>query len=159
MSKKCTALWREACSQVKRCKNAKSWRSWTTFWIPDAEKMHAVVARSMFATQKVLKCDGLGPLLNSRCEQKCSQGWNLTVSDDFLNLTCRKDAHRCGANRLSIHRSVRPAIHNSQQPISPIYRFPMVSYLWNFRHCLVWYNAGKTLREVNKSIVRKVVNN
>ena len=56
MSKKCTPLWREAHFQVKSVKN---WRSRTTFWSSDVEKsvekMHAVVARSTFRSQKCKK--------------------------------------------------------------------------------------------------------
>ena len=49
MSKKCTPLWREAHFQVKSVKN---WRSRTTFGGSDVEKVHAVVARSTFPSQK-----------------------------------------------------------------------------------------------------------
>ena len=49
MSKKCTPLWREAHFQVKSVKN---WRSRTTFGSWDVEKVHAVVARSTFPSQK-----------------------------------------------------------------------------------------------------------
>ena len=52
MSKKCTALWREADFQVKSVKN---WRSRTTFGGSDVEKVHAVVARSTFRSQKCKK--------------------------------------------------------------------------------------------------------
>ena len=49
MSKKCTPLWREAHFQVK---SVKHWRSRTTFGGSDVEKVHAVVARSTFPSQK-----------------------------------------------------------------------------------------------------------
>jgi len=49
MSKKCTPLWREAHSEVKSVKN---WRSRTTFGSWDVKKVHAVVARSTFWSQK-----------------------------------------------------------------------------------------------------------
>ena len=49
MSKKCTPLWREAHFQVKSVKN---WQSRTTFGSWDVEKVHAVVARSTFPSQK-----------------------------------------------------------------------------------------------------------
>ena len=52
MSKKCTPLWREAHFQVKSVKN---WRSRTTFGSWDVEKVHAVVARSTFPSQKCKK--------------------------------------------------------------------------------------------------------
>ena len=49
MSKKCTPLWREAHFQVKMY---KTHHSWTTFGSCDVEKVHAVVARSTFPSQK-----------------------------------------------------------------------------------------------------------
>ena len=52
MSKKCMPLWREAHFQVKSVKN---WRSRTTFGGSDVEKVHAVVARSTFRSQKCKK--------------------------------------------------------------------------------------------------------
>ena len=52
MLKKFTPLWREAHFQVKSVKN---WRSRTTFGSCDVEKVHAVVARSTFPSQKCKK--------------------------------------------------------------------------------------------------------
>ena len=49
MSKKCTPLWREAHFQVKMY---KTHHSRTTFGTSDVEKVHAVVARSTFPSQK-----------------------------------------------------------------------------------------------------------
>ena len=66
MSQKCTPLWREAHFQVKSVKN---WWVQTTFGSWDVEKVHAVVARSTFPSQKCKK---------------------LMVSDHFLTFRCRK---------------------------------------------------------------------
>ena len=52
MSKKCTPLWREAHFEVKMY---KTHRSRTTFGSSDVEKVHAVVARSIFPSQKCKK--------------------------------------------------------------------------------------------------------
>ena len=49
MSKKCMPLWREPRFQVK---SVKKWRSQTTFWSWEVQKVHAVVARSAFGSQK-----------------------------------------------------------------------------------------------------------
>ena len=54
MSKKCTPLWREAHFQVKMLKTQ---HARTTFGSSDVEKVHAVVARSTFGSQK---CQKLG---------------------------------------------------------------------------------------------------
>ena len=77
MSKKCTPLWREAHFQVKKY---KVHHVRTTFGSWDVEKVHAVVARSTFPSQKCLK---------------------HTVSDYFWKLRCRKSARRCGAKHIS----------------------------------------------------------
>ena len=52
MSKKCTALWREAHLEVKMLKTPGVR---TTFGGSDVEKVHAVVARSTFGSQNVEK--------------------------------------------------------------------------------------------------------
>ena len=77
MSKKCTPLWREAHFQVKMYKTPQLR---TAFGSWDVEKVHAVVARSTFPSQKCKK---------------------LAVSDHFWKLRCRKSARRCGAKRIS----------------------------------------------------------
>ena len=75
--KNCTPLWREAHFWVKSVKNQQSQ---TTFGSWDVEKVHAVVARSTFPSQK--------------CQKP-------TVSDHFWKLRCRKSARRCGAKHVS----------------------------------------------------------
>ena len=77
MSKKCTPLWREAHFEVKM---HKTHQLRTTFGRCDVEKVHVVVARSTFRSQKCKK---------------------LTVSDHFWKLRCRKSARRCGAKHMS----------------------------------------------------------
>ena len=79
MSKNCTPLWREAHFQVKTLKN---WRSRSTFWSSDVEKLHAAVAKSTFTSQNVNK---------------------LTISEHFWKFWCRKIARRCGEKH--IHKS------------------------------------------------------
>ena len=77
MSKKCTPLWREAHFQVKMY---KTHHGRTTFGSWDVEKVHAVVARSTFASQNVQSTPG---------------------PDHFCTLRCRKSARRCGAKHIS----------------------------------------------------------
>ena len=72
MSKKCTPFWREAHFEVKMYKTL---HVRATFGGSDVEKVHAVVARSTFPSQKCKK---------------------LAVSDHFWKLRCRKSARRCG---------------------------------------------------------------
>ena len=74
---KCTPLWREAHFQVKMY---KTHQGGTTFGSWDVEKVHAVVARSTFVSEKVI---------------------NTSRSDRFWKLRCRKSARRCGAKRIS----------------------------------------------------------
>ena len=77
MSKKCTSLWREAHFQVKSVKNLLSQ---TTFGSSDVEKVHVVVARSTFPSQK--------------CQRP-------SVSDHFWKFRCGKSARCCGAKHIS----------------------------------------------------------
>ena len=68
----CTPLWREAHFEVKMLKTPGVR---TTFGNSDVEKVHAVVARSTFRSQKVLKTGGLGPLLEVEMLKKCTPLW------------------------------------------------------------------------------------
>ena len=64
MLKKCMALWREAHLEVKSVKN---WGSRSTFGSWDVEKVHAVVARSTFASQNVQNTRGSDHFWRFRC--------------------------------------------------------------------------------------------
>ena len=75
--KKCTPLWCKARLQVKKLK-APHGR--TTFGSWDVKKVHAIVARSTFRSQKAK---------------------NTSRSDHFWKLRCRKSARRCGAKHIS----------------------------------------------------------
>ena len=75
--KNCTPLWREANFQVKMY---KTHQVRTTFGNWDVEKVHAVVARSTFASEKAK---------------------NTSRSEHFWKLTCRKSACRSGAKHVS----------------------------------------------------------
>ena len=66
MSKNCTPLWREAHFQLKMLKN---WRSRTTFWSSDLEKLHAAVARSIFPSQNVQNTCVLPHFFKCRCRK------------------------------------------------------------------------------------------
>ena len=68
--KSCTPLWREAHLQVKMLKTPGVR---TTFGSCDVEKVHAVVARSTFWSQK--KNTILGPLLEVAMSKKCTPLW------------------------------------------------------------------------------------
>ena len=77
LSKKRTPLWREAHLQVKKLKTR---HVRTTFRSCDVEKVHAVVVRSTFASEKAK---------------------NTLRSEHFWKLRCRKSARRCGAKHIS----------------------------------------------------------
>ena len=64
MSKKCTLLWREAHFEVKMYKEPQLW---STFRSCDVEKVHAVVARSTFRSQKCKKLTGSEHFWTFRC--------------------------------------------------------------------------------------------
>ena len=70
--KNCTPLWREAHFEVKMLKN---WRSQTTFWSWDVEKLHADVARSTFSSEKCTKHYILGALFEVEMSKNCTPLW------------------------------------------------------------------------------------
>ena len=76
VSKNCTPLWWKAHLEVKMLKN---WRSGTTFWSADVEKLYAAVAKSTFGSENVKK---------------------LTIRDHFLKFRCRKIVRRCGEKHI-----------------------------------------------------------
>ena len=82
--KKCTPLWREAHFQVKMY---KTHQCRITFGSWDVEKVHAVVARSTFASQNVQ---------------------NTPAPDHFCTLRCRKSARRCGAKHICKSKCTNP---------------------------------------------------
>ena len=98
MSKECTPLWREAHFEVKMYKTPQRR---TTFGSWDVEKVHAVVARSTFPSQKCTKHTSSGPLLAVEMLKKCTPLWreahfevkllkNTRGSDHFWSFGCRK---------------------------------------------------------------------
>ena len=107
MSKKCTPLWREAHFQVKMY---KTHQCRTTFGSSDVEKVHAVVARSTFASQNVQ---------------------NTPVSDHFWKLRCRKSARRCGAKHISKSKCIK---HTSLGPLLEVQMSKKCTPLWREAH-------------------------
>ena len=61
MSKKCTALWREAHLEVKSVKN---WRSRSDFWKLRCRKSARRCGAKHISKSKVLKTEGLGDILD-----------------------------------------------------------------------------------------------
>ena len=69
--KKCTPLWREAHFEVKSVKKLTvSDHFWRFGCRKSVEKVHAVVARSTFRSQKCKKTEGFEPFLTWRCWKK-----------------------------------------------------------------------------------------
>ena len=107
MSKKCTPLWREAHFEVKM---HKTHQVRTTFGSCDVEKVHAVVARSTFRSQNVQ---------------------NISVSDDFWKLRCRKSARRCGAKHISKSKCTK---HYMFAPLLEVQMSKKCTPLWRKAH-------------------------
>ena len=105
--KNCTLLWREAHFEVKIY---KAHHSRTTFGSWDVEKVHAVVARSTFASQNVQ---------------------NTSASDHFWKLRCRKSARRCGAKHISKSKCTK---HLSVAPLLEVTMSKKCTPLWREAH-------------------------
>ena len=104
---KCTPLWREAHFQVKMY---KAHHVRTTFGGSDVEKVHAVVARSTFASQNVQSTPG---------------------SDHFWKLRCRKSARRCGAKHISKSKCTK---HTIVGPLLEVQMSKKCTPLWREAH-------------------------
>ena len=99
--KNCTPLWREAHFQVKM---------WSAFGSWDVEKVHAVVARSTFASQHVQNTRG---------------------ADHFWQLRCRKNARRCGAKHISKPKFTK---HDMFAPLLEVQMSKKCTPLWREAH-------------------------
>ena len=105
--KKCTPLWREAHLQVKM---HKTHQCRTTVGRCDVEKVHAVVARSTFASQNVQ---------------------STPMSDHFWTLRCRKSACRCGAKHICNSKCTK---HTSSGPLLNVAMSKKYTPLWREAH-------------------------
>ena len=105
--KSCTPLWREAHLEVTCVKN---WGVRTTFGSWDVEKVHAVVARSIFRSQNVqntplsdhfwkLRCWKVHAVV-ARSTFPSQNVQNTPGSDHFWKSRCWKSARRCGAKHI-----------------------------------------------------------
>ena len=101
--KNCTPLWPEAHLQVKMYKTPQLR---TAFGSCDVEKVHAVVARSIFPSQNVQNTPG---------------------SDHFWKLRCRKSARRCGAKHISKWKCTK---HLSFGPLLEVEMSKKCTPLW-----------------------------
>ena len=105
--KNCTPLWREAHLQVKMHKTPQLR---TAFGSWDVEKVHAVVARSIFPSENVQ---------------------NTPVSDHFWKLRCRKSARRCGAKHISKSKCTK---HTILGPLLQVEMSKKCTPLWREAH-------------------------
>ena len=128
--KNCTPLWREAHFQVKMY---KTHHGRSTFGSCDVEKVHAVVARSTFRSQKVQ---------------------NTPAPDHFWKLRCRKSARRCGAKHISKSKCTK---HTSSGPLLAVEMLKKCTSLWREAHFEVkMYKAPHVRATFGGSDVEKV---
>ena len=114
--KNCTPLWREAHFEVKMY---KTHHARTTFGSWDVEKVHAVVARSIFRSENVQ---------------------STSVSDHFWKLRCRKSAGRCGAKHISKSKCTK---HTRSGPLLAVEMSKKSTPLW--REAYFEVKMSKTL--------------
>ena len=128
MLKNCTPLWREAHFQVKIVKN---WRSRTTFWSCDVEKLHAAVARSTFSIKMRLSLQVRTSFWSwdveklhaavARSTFASQNAKKLTVSGHFLKCRCRKIVEKW-------HAAVAPRTCTSQN----VQHTCVLRHFWRF---------------------------
>ena len=87
MSKKCTPLWREAHFEVKMYKTPQCR---TTFGSWDVEKVHAVVARSTFRSQKCKKLTVSDHFWRFRCGKSVEKVHAVVARSTFRSQKCKK---------------------------------------------------------------------
>ena len=139
MPKKCTPLWREAYFEVKMY---KTHQVRTTLGSWDAEKVHAVVARSIFRSQNVQNTPGPDHSWKLRCRKsarrcgakhisksKCTK--HTLCSDHSWKLRCRKSARRCGAKHISKSKCTK---HTRSGPLLEVEMSKKCTPLWRKAH-------------------------
>ena len=126
----CTPLWREAHFQVKMY---KTHHGRSTFGSWDVEKVHAVVARSTFASQNVQ---------------------DTTCSRHFWRFGCWKSARRCGAKHISKSKCTK---HSRFGPLLAVEMSKKCTPLWREAHFQVkMYKAHQVRTTFGGSDVEKV---
>ena len=103
----CTPLWCEAHLQVKMY---KAHHCRTTFGSWDVEKVHAVAARSTFASQNVQ---------------------STPLPDHFWKFQCRKSARRCGAKHIFKSKCTK---HTTFGPLLEVEMSKKCTPLWREAH-------------------------
>ena len=98
---------------ISKSKCTKTHHCRTTFGSSDVEKVHAVVARSTFASQNVQ---------------------NTPLSDHFWKFRCRKSARRCGAKHISKSKCTK---HTIVGPLLEVQMSKKCTRLWREAHLQV----------------------
>ena len=106
------------------------------------EKLHAVVARSTFASEKAKNTSRSEHFWKLRCRRsarccgakhiskfKCIQ--NTPGSDHFWKLRCQKSARRCGAKHISKSKCTK---HTSFRPLLEVEMSKKCTPLWREAH-------------------------
>ena len=108
--KNCTPLWREAHFQVKMY---KTHQLRTTFVSWDVEKVHAVVARSIFRSQNVQNTSS-GPLLEVQMSKKCTPLWREAYFEVKMYKTHHVRTTFGGSDVEKVHAVVARSTFRSQ---------------------------------------------
>ena len=129
------------------------------------EKLHAVVARSTFASQNVQNTSAPDHFWKLRCRKKCTPLWprstfpsqnvqNTPLSDHFWKLRCRKSARRCGAKHISKSKCTK---HTRSGPLLAVEMSKKCTPLWREAHFQVkMYKTPHVRATLGGSDVEKV---
>ena len=123
--KNCTPLWRKAHFEVKMLKN---WRSRSTFWSSDVEKMHAAVAKSTFWSENAKKTDGLGALFEVQMSKKCTPLWRKA----HLEMNMYKTPHVWSTFGSSDVEKMHGAVAKSRFGSEHVQNTTCLEHFWKF---------------------------
>ena len=136
--KNCTPLWCEAHLQVKKLKKPHI-RS--TFGSCDVGKVHAVVARSTFESEKAKNTSHSEPFgswdvekVHAVLARSTFRSQNVEITpapDHFWKLRCRKSARRSGAKHISKSKCRN---HTSSGPLLEVEMSKKCTPLWHEAH-------------------------
>ena len=147
MSKKCTPLWREAHFQVK---TYKAHHAQTTFGSWDVKKVHAIVARSTFPSQKCTKhTRGTDHLLDVQMSKKLHA---VVARSTFPSQKCKKHAGFGPLFDVADVEKVHAVVARSALPSQNAQNAICTDHFWRLRCDFVYDGWDVVLRGRRKGL-------
>ena len=132
-------FWRLRCRKsARRCQNVQNTPFSDHFWSWDVEKVHAVVARSTFPSQKCTKHTILGPLLEVEMSKECTPLWREAHFQVKMYKTHQLRTTFGSWDVEKVHAVVARSTFRSQN----VQNTTCLRHFWRFRCRFAWQAQG-----------------